>query len=48
MVLFTFEKVRPPEGFKNHIEGFKGKFQTDGYKAYEKNKEIPDYILFSC
>jgi transposase len=48
LVLFTYQKGRSGEHMKNHIQGFKGKLQTDGYGVYEKYQEDPDFILFSC
>jgi transposase len=48
LVLFTYQKGRSGECFKNHIQGFKGKLQTDGYNVYESYENDPDFILFSC
>ena len=48
LVLFTYQKGRSAECFKNHIQGFKGKLQTDGYSVYESYENDPDFILFSC
>ncbi|MBK8298588.1 MAG: IS66 family transposase [Saprospiraceae bacterium] len=48
LVLFTYQEGRSGESLINHIHGFKGKLQADGYGAYEKYKDNPDFILFSC
>ena len=48
LVLFTYQKGRSGECLKNHIKGFKGKLQTDGYGVYESYEYDPDFILFSC
>ena len=48
LVLFTYQKGRSGECFENHIQGFKGKLQTDGYRVYESYENDPDFILFSC
>lgn len=48
LVLFTYQKGRSGECFKNHIKGFKGKLQSDGYNVYELYENDPDITLFSC
>lgn len=48
LVLFTYQKGRSTECFKNHIQGFKGMLQTDGYSVYDSYENDPDFILFSC
>jgi len=48
LVMFTYQKGRSTECFKNHIQGFKGKLQVDGYSVYESYENDPDFILFSC
>jgi transposase len=47
-VLFNYQNGRSGECFKNHIQGFKGKLQVDGYSVYESYENDPDFILFSC
>lgn len=48
LVLFTYQKGRSAEYFNNHIQGFRGKLQTDGYSVYESCENNPDFIMFSC
>ena len=48
LVLFTYQKQRSGECLKNHIQGFKGKLQTDGWGVYEQLQHDPEFILFGC
>ncbi len=48
LVLFTYQKGRSAEYFNNHIQGFRGKLQTDGYSVYESCEKNPDFIMISC
>ena len=48
LVLFTYQHGRTAKCFSNHIQGFKGKLQTDGYRVYESCENHPDFMLFSC
>ena len=47
-VLFTYQRGRSEAHMVDHLQGFFGKLQTDGYKTYEKFEHDPNTILFSC
>ena len=48
LVLFSYQKGRSGESMNNHLENFKGKLQTDGWKVYEQLKDKPEIELFNC
>ena len=48
LVLFSYQKGRSGECMNNHLENFKGKLQTDGWKVYEQLKDNPEMELFNC
>ena len=48
LVLFTYQKSRSSESMNNHLNGFVGKNQVDGYGPYEKLQQIPGMQMFSC
>lgn len=48
LVLFSYQKGRGGESMNSHLEKFKGKLQTDGWKVYEQLKDNPEIELFNC
>ncbi|MFZ1515090.1 MAG: IS66 family transposase [Saprospiraceae bacterium] len=48
LVLFSYQKGRSGECMNNHLQNFKGKLQTDGWKVYEQLEGSPEIELFNC
>ena len=48
LVLFSYQRSRSGQSMTEHLGGFKGKLQVDGYSAYEKLGSDPAMTLFGC
>jgi transposase len=48
-VVFVYEKGRSGDYVKQHLQGFKGRLQSDAYRAYTSfKKDNPDIQLLGC